>query len=90
MVAVNMHHHQRLLFELVSQIAKRHGWHRSGSQLSPAKELDHLFKEAQTKFGLQGLRAKNSFFLGVAQGYNEKMKESKKCKNKGLICTICE
>ncbi len=42
------------------------------------QELDHLFKEAQTKFGLQGLRAKNSFFLGVAQGYNEKMKESKK------------
>ena len=42
------------------------------------QELDHLFKEAQLKFGLQGLRAKNSFFLGVAQGYDQKMKESKK------------
>lgn len=41
------------------------------------QELDHLWKEAQKEHGLSGLREKNSFFLGVAQGFDHKMKQSK-------------
>ena len=41
------------------------------------KEFDHLWKRARDQHGLQGLRAKNSFFLGIAKGFDEKMKESK-------------
>lgn len=41
------------------------------------RELDHMWEEARTEFKLQGLRAKNSFFLGVARGFDEKMKKSK-------------
>lgn len=41
------------------------------------KEFDHLWEIAKKEHGLQGLRAKNSFFLGIAKGFEEKMKESK-------------
>lgn len=41
------------------------------------QELDHLWEEARKEHGLTGLQAKNSFFLGVAEGFNEKMKKSK-------------
>lgn len=41
------------------------------------KELDHLWLEARKEHGLQGLRAKNSFILGIAQGFNQKMEASK-------------
>lgn len=41
-------------------------------------ELDHLWEEARSEFGLHGLRAKNSFFVGVAGGFDEKMKVSRK------------
>lgn len=40
-------------------------------------ELDHLWKSAQKETGLSGLRAKNSFFMGVAHGFDEKMKLQK-------------
>lgn len=40
------------------------------------RELDVLWDSARTEFGLQGLQAKNSFFLGVAQGFDQKMKVS--------------
>jgi hypothetical protein len=42
------------------------------------KELDHLWEEAKRTYQLQGVKAKNSFFLGIASGYNEKMKMTKK------------
>lgn len=41
------------------------------------QELDHLWKLAQKEDGLQGLQAKNSFFLGVASGFDQKMKQVK-------------
>lgn len=41
------------------------------------KEFDHLWEKARREHGLQGLRAKNSFFLGIAKGFEHKMKESK-------------
>lgn len=41
------------------------------------KEFDHLWNKARAEHGLQGLRAKNSFFLGIAKGFEEKMKASK-------------
>lgn len=41
------------------------------------KEFEHLWALAKREHGLQGLRAKNSFFLGIAKGFDEKMKESK-------------
>lgn len=41
------------------------------------KEFDHLWEMAKTQNGLQGLRAKNSFFLGIAKGFEEKMKATK-------------
>lgn len=41
------------------------------------RELDRMWEEARVEFKLQGLRAKNSFFLGVARGFDEKMKKSK-------------
>lgn len=40
-------------------------------------ELDHLWKMAQKETKLSGLRAKNSFFAGVARGFDEKMKSQK-------------
>ncbi len=40
-------------------------------------ELDHLWKSAQKETKLSGLRAKNSFFSGVARGFDEKMKQQK-------------
>ncbi len=40
-------------------------------------ELDHLWKIAQKETKLSGLRAKNSFFMGVAHGFDEKMKIQK-------------
>ena len=42
------------------------------------KEFDHLWEKAKTEHSLQGLRAKNSFFLGIAKGFEFKMQESKK------------
>jgi hypothetical protein len=40
-------------------------------------ELDHLWEETRKEMGLKGLQAKNSFFLGVAKGFDEKMSASK-------------
>lgn len=42
------------------------------------KELEFLWEEAKINHHLQGLRAKNSFFNGMALGFDEKMKMSKK------------
>jgi len=41
------------------------------------QEFEHLWEKARKEHGLTGLRAKNSFFLGLAKGYAEKMKQSK-------------
>jgi hypothetical protein len=41
------------------------------------RELDHLWQKARQEHGFSGLVAKNSFFLGVAKGFEEKMKRSK-------------
>ena len=41
------------------------------------QELDHLWDLARKEYGFQGLRAKNSFFLGIASGFDQKMKSSK-------------
>ena len=40
------------------------------------KELDHLWKNNNQ--GLKGLKAKNSFIMGIAKGYDEKMHNLKK------------
>ncbi len=40
-------------------------------------ELDHLWKITQSEHKLSGLRAKNSFFLGVAKGFDLKMRQVK-------------
>ncbi len=42
------------------------------------QELDHLWELAKKEHGLSGLQAKNSFFLGVSDGFQEKMSEAKK------------
>ncbi len=42
------------------------------------RELDHQWDLARKEYGLSGLRAKNSFFLGMARGFDEKMKGVKK------------
>lgn len=39
-------------------------------------QLDHLWKEAKIEHKLSGLRAKNSFMLGIAAGFHEKMKRT--------------
>ncbi len=39
-------------------------------------ELDRLWMLEKEKSNLKGLRQKNSFFLGVAQGYEQKIKET--------------
>jgi hypothetical protein len=41
------------------------------------RELEHLWASAKKTHQLQGLRAKNSFFHGVAKGFDEKMKAAK-------------
>ncbi len=41
------------------------------------QELDHLWEEARKELNLKGIQAKNSFFLGVAQGFDDKMTASK-------------
>ncbi len=41
------------------------------------KEFDHLWETARKEHNLQGLRAKNSFFLGIAKGFEEKMLATK-------------
>ena len=41
------------------------------------RELDHMWEDARVEYGLQGLQAKNSFFLGVADGFDKKMKLAK-------------
>ena len=38
------------------------------------RELDHQWEAARKEYGLSGLRAKNSFYLGMARGFDEKMK----------------
>lgn len=40
-------------------------------------ELENLWKVAQRQHKLSGLRAKNSFYTGVAKGFDEKMKNAK-------------
>jgi len=42
------------------------------------QELDRYWELEKKKHQLQGLRAKNSFFLGIAQGYELQMKEMEK------------
>jgi hypothetical protein len=41
------------------------------------RELDHMWESIKKEHQLSGLRAKNSFFAGVAKGFNEKMKSTK-------------
>lgn len=41
------------------------------------QEFDRLWDQARKEHGLQGLRAKNSYFLGIAKGFEEKMLNSK-------------
>lgn len=41
------------------------------------RELDYLWEETKKDHKLQGLRAKNSFFQGIADGFNQKMKQAK-------------
>lgn len=41
------------------------------------RELDRLWKEAKKEHGLSGTRSMNSFFYGIANGFNDKMKRSK-------------
>ncbi len=41
------------------------------------RELDRLWDTVKAEENLQGLKAKNSFFAGVARGFDEKMKMSK-------------
>ena len=43
-----------------------------------SKELDKLWAIAKYKNNLKGLKQKNSFFRGVARGFDEKMLESQK------------
>lgn len=38
-------------------------------------EFEHLWRHAQKEYQFRGLRAKNSFFRGVAQGFIKKIKE---------------
>lgn len=38
------------------------------------RELDHQWDLARKEYGLSGLRAKNSFYLGMARGFDDKMK----------------
>lgn len=40
-------------------------------------ELDYLWNEASKEHQLRGLKAKNSFYLGVSQGFDQKMKQAK-------------
>lgn len=40
-------------------------------------ELDNLWRKSKIENGLRGLRAKNSFFYGVATGFDHKMQASK-------------
>lgn len=42
-----------------------------------SQEMDHLWDMAKAEYGLQGLRSKNSFFLGMAKGFDQKMSASK-------------
>ena len=41
------------------------------------QELDHMWEEARKEFNLKGVQAKNSFFLGVAKGFDDKMTATK-------------
>lgn len=41
------------------------------------KELDFMWEEARKTHNLKGLQAKNSFFYGVAEGFDQKMKLAK-------------
>jgi len=41
------------------------------------RELDRLWNIASKEQGLSGVRSRNSFFIGVARGFNEKMKMSR-------------
>lgn len=40
-------------------------------------ELDHLWEETRKTHQLKGIQSKNSFFLGVAEGFDQKMKLQK-------------
>lgn len=40
------------------------------------RQLEYLWLETKKEAGLQGQRAKNSFMLGVASGFHEKMRKS--------------
>lgn len=41
------------------------------------REFDHLWEEARVQHDFRGLQAKNSFFYGIAQGYDDKMRMQK-------------
>lgn len=40
------------------------------------RELDVMWEDAKSEYGLSGLQAKNSFYNGVAEGFEQKMKDS--------------
>lgn len=40
-------------------------------------EMERLWQVSKQEYKLEGLRAKNSFFMGLAKGFGEKMKSSK-------------
>lgn len=42
------------------------------------QQMDYLWSEARGEHKLTGLRAKNSFMLGIAAGFHEKMKKSQR------------
>jgi hypothetical protein len=42
------------------------------------KELDHLWEEVRAEHNLKGIQAKNSFYLGVSEGFDQKMQLQKK------------
>jgi hypothetical protein len=41
------------------------------------QELDHLWELSKKEHHLKGIQAKNSFFLGIADGFDQKMKSTK-------------
>lgn len=41
-------------------------------------EMDVMWSQAKKEYHFEGLRAKNSFFIGMARGFDQKMKDSKR------------
>ncbi len=51
-------------------------------------ELEKLWKEAQKQANLKGMVAKNSFFLGIAKGYCDKIQALKRDYNSDVIHAV--